>query len=249
MSSLAQLRAQISALEGTPGLAAGRLPDTAPLGVAAIDACLPWGGLPAGGLHEIAAERAAAPAAALAFAAFCLGRTARARSGPILWVSLADSLYPPGLAALGVPVERLLRVRPARTADLLWSLEEILRCPAVAGLLGEIEGLDFKAVRRLSLAARASGVPALLLNRGAALAAVLTRWQVASMPSESAVGVGAWRWRLTLAQCRGMAWCDADQAPQWQMEVQKATGTLGPVAHAHGVPVPAAEKMTAARRR
>jgi protein ImuA len=229
MNSIAQLRARIGALEGVP-IPSGA---AAPLGLRDIDAVLPWGGLPAGGLHEIRAERPDRPAAALGFAAFCLGRLARCRKGPLVWVRLGDELYAPGLAELGLPVERLLLVRPARAAETLWSLEEALRCRAVAGLLGDVHGLDFKAARRLSLATRASGVPALLFNHAAPLAAVLTRWRVAAVPSAAplGVGVGAANWRLTLERCRGMAGGDAEAAPHWQMEVKHATGGFGLVAH------------------
>ncbi len=232
MLTLAQLRHRISALEGAPDLASGHSPAAAPLGLAAIDAVLPWGGLPAGGLHEIRANDLRRPAPALGFAAFCLGRLALQRPGPIVWVSLRDDLYPPGLAGLGLPTDRLLLVRPARSSELLWSLEEVLRSAAVAGLVGDIDGLDFTAARRLSLATRASGVPALLLNRGPALAALLTRWRVSALPSESLFGkgVGLWRWSLTLARCRGIALVDDDQAPVWHVEVQDATGGFSLVA-------------------
>jgi protein ImuA len=99
----------------------------------------------------------------------------------------------------------------------------------VAGLLGELRGLDFTAARRLSLAARASGVPALLLNEAEPLAATLTRWQVAAAPSRSrmGIGVGEARWTVTLARCRGLATGESAQAPQWQVEVKDATGRLG----------------------
>ena len=225
MNRIAQLRARIGALEGLASLSARPDRPAVPLGCAPIDATLPWGGLPAGGLHEIRAARPDRPAAALGFAAFCLGRVALRRPGPLVWVSQGDGLYPPGLAGVGLPTERLLLVRPVRAAELLSALEDSLRCKAVAGLLGDIAQLDFTQARRLSLAAKASGVPALLLNRGDRLGAILTRWEIASLPSASplGVGVGAWRWRLTLERCRGLAGGDPEQAPQWQVEVKNAT--------------------------
>jgi protein ImuA len=222
MPDLAQLRARIGALEGLPCLTAGTPAESIPLGTAALDDCLPWGGLPAGGLHEIRAERAAAPGAALGFAAFCLGRLGSERPGRLLWLTLSDHLHPPGLAELGVPVERLLLVRPARSAELLWAAEEALRCRGVAGVLAEIHGADFKASRRLSLAARKSGVPGLLFNHGAILGPPLTRWLAAPLASEASVGVGPSRWRLRLARCRGMAAGDQERALQWDVEVKHA---------------------------
>ena len=226
----AQLRNQMRALEGLPSLTAGAGAASAPLGVAAIDDCLPWGGLPLGGLHEIRPERSAAPGAALGFAACLLGRVARERRGKLLWLTLSDQLYPAGLAGLGVPTERLLVVRPTRMADLLWAAEEGLRCKGVAGVLAELEGADFKSARRLSLAARGSGVPALLFNQKENLGAVLTRWQVGPAASEASVGLGPWRWRIALARCRGLATSEADQALKWVVEAKHAKGGFSLVA-------------------
>ena len=231
MPDLAQLRARIGALEGLPSLSAGAGAAGVKLGIAAIDDSLPWGGLPAGGLHEIRPERPAAPGAALGFAACLLGRMARERHGRLLWLTLSDHLYPPGLAALGVPTERLLLVRPTRSADLLWAAEEGLRCKGVAGLLAELDGADFKAARRLSLASRGSGVPAILFNQGEHLGAVLTRWQVAPASSEARVGVGPWRWKIGLTRCRGMAMSDEDQTLKWVVEAKHAKGGFSLVAH------------------
>ena len=222
MPDLAQLRARIGALEGLPSLTARTSGAAVPLGLAALDDCLPWGGLPTGGLHEIRAGRATIPGAALGFSGFCLGRMAAARPGRLVWLTLSDHLHPPGLADLGVPVDRVLLVRPARSAELLWAAEEVLRCRGVAGLLAETGAIDFKQARRLSLAARNSGVPGLLLNQGANLGPPLTRWQVSPVPSEATVGVGPWRWRLTLSRCRGMAASDLDRTLQWDVEVKHA---------------------------
>ena len=230
MPDLAQLRARIGALEGLPSLSAGCSAEAVPLGVAAIDDCLPWGGLAAGGLHEIRGASAGAAGAAQGFAAYLLGRLARQRRGRLMWLTLSDHLHVPGLAGLGVPVERLLLVRPPRPADLLWAAEEGLRCKGVAGLLADIDGADFRAARRLSLAARGSGVPGLLLNRGAALGPPLTRWQVGAAPSEASIGVGAWRWHLVLTRCRFMAAGEEDRALHWLVEAKHAKGGFSLVA-------------------
>ena len=230
MPDLAQLRDRVRALEGLPSLTAGAGAAAAPLGAAAIDDCLPWGGLPLGGLHEIRPTRPDARGAALGFAACLLGRVARQRHGRLLWLTLSDHLYPAGLAGLGVPTERLLVVRPPRQADLLWAAEEGLRCKGVAGVLAELAGADFTAARRLSLASRGSGVPGLLLNQGATLGAVLTRWEVAPAPSEATVGVGPWRWRIGLTRCRGMAMSIDDRTLKWVVEAKHAKGGFSLVA-------------------
>jgi protein ImuA len=99
----------------------------------------------------------------------------------------SGAVYGPGYAGLGLSPERLLTVTAAHRRDLLWAMEEALRCRAVGAVIGEVRGgdIDSVAVRRLSLAAAESGVLALLLRavppRDASTAA--TRWIVGAAPS------------------------------------------------------------------
>src|SRR4051812_9424723 len=106
MSDFRALRAKIAAIE------AGARPESESLafGEAAIDDCLPGGGLPLGRWHEIGGsgmevETAAAPAAFTALLAAPL-----ARRGEVVWVLRRDDLCAAGLFGLGLPPERLIQV-------------------------------------------------------------------------------------------------------------------------------------------
>jgi len=229
--SLSQLRARIAALEGV-GRAEGA--GVWPLGVAAIDAVLPWGGIPLGCLHEIAPvvqSDGLEDGAALGFAALWLGRLAEGLDKPVLWVAGDDDLYAPGLAALGLTPAKLVVVRPAKAAQALWAMEEGARCRGLAGVLGEVSGLAITAARRLQLAAQTSGVPILVINRGTPIASAVTRWKVGPAPSDGLAeeGVGPWRWRVELARCRGRGFGE-DAA--WLVEWGDETHCLGVVAPA-----------------
>jgi protein ImuA len=198
-----QLRQRLQALEKPAAL--NGAPGCLPLGVAGIDAAL-GGGLARGALHEIAAASEAHLAAATGFALglSCLswpGNRARHKAGHdgnnIFWIAedmaLAESGAPCGLGldAFLAP-ERLLTVAVAHRRDLLWAMEEALRCPAIAAAIGELRHGDIDAVatRRLSLAAAESGTLALLLRaqpaRDASTAA--TRWIVGAAPSSPEMG-------------------------------------------------------------
>jgi protein ImuA len=183
---IAQLRQSLRALQKPAGITDG--PGALPLGIAAIDAAL-GGGLARGALHEIAA--AGEPHVA-ATAGFALGL---APSGArLVWIAedmaLAESgaPYGPGLEAFGLRPERLLTVAAAQARDLMWAMEEALRCRAVDAVIGELRhgAIDPVAVRRLSLAAGTSGSLALLLRatppRDASTAA--TRWIVGAAPHD-----------------------------------------------------------------
>jgi protein ImuA len=212
--------------------------------LAALDAHLPGGGLALGCLHEIEGGRAewddgAASGFCLALLARLLGATPRAQ-GPVLWVSRWRDLYAPGLAAFGLDPGRLILVRAGGGMEVLWAMEEALRCPRVAAVVGEVEALERSAGRRLQLAAEAQGVTVFALRRrlrparrAAAPSAAATRWRI--MPAQAlhqasaqasagrlvsgrGTFLGRPRWQVELLRCRGAA------PGQWHLEWDDATG-------------------------
>jgi len=207
---LAALRRHVARLEGRASVQAHRRPISS--GHGSVDAALPWGGLPRGVLHEVFAGDARSSAAA-GFCTALLGRlapkgaTGGAGAAPLLWVRRDGRLHGPGLAAFGLDPARLIMARAERDREVLWAVEEGLRCPELAAVLGEVDQVSLFASRRLQLAAEATGVTALLL-RGAAgggerlpPSAAVTRWRVTPAPGPSR-RIEAPRWRLELLRCR-----------------------------------------------
>ena len=198
------LRARLRALER-----GGRAP--LPLGAPALDAAL-GGGLAMGRLHEVAG---AEDGAAAGFCAVLLGRLAAASGKPVLWCGGGD-LYAPGLGAFGLDPGAVILALAAGRAELLWAIEEGLRCRGLAAVLGEADKVDLAAGRRLQLAAEAGGATGLLLGRprdASASGITVTRWRVAPAP-------GGPHWRVELLRCRGGA------PGSWLMEWDDATGDL-----------------------
>lgn len=188
-----QLRQRLQALQRTAGIADGAR--ALPLGIGTIDAAL-GGGLARGALHEIAAPSEAHLAAATGFVLGLSASSCDGRSCRLLWIAEDMALgesgapYGPGLDTFGLAPERLLTVAAARPHELLWAMEEALRCRAVRAVIGEVRhgAIDMVALRRLSLAAAASGALALLL-RGAPsseASTAATRWIVGAAPSTAA---------------------------------------------------------------
>lgn len=202
------LRRAISAIErgeappeasGDFPVAGGASPARLPLGVAPVDQAL-GGGLLMGGLHEVSA--AAADAGVLG--AFVLGLAARAvaaRRRPLLLVQQdlvpweAGAFYAPGLAAFGLCPGAVLVVRVRRPQDVLFVMEEGLKCDGLAAVLGEVASPlpdALTATRRLSLAARGRGVLGLLARHTAAAepCAAVSRWRLSPLPSPAPDGFG-----------------------------------------------------------
>jgi protein ImuA len=205
---LTALRRAIGAMEPAAGAAGDG--GAVPVGPAPIDGVL-GGGLTLGCLHEIAAPREAAVAAATAFA---LALAARGPERAVVWVAedfgLAESGVPygPGLDDLGLAPERLVTVAAAKARDVLWVMEEALGCGGIGAVIGEIRGsrgIDLTASRRLSLAAGRRLNLALLLRTepGAEASAAVTRWIVGPAPSVApGRATGPPRLALTLARNR-----------------------------------------------
>src|SRR5437764_25128 len=121
-------------------------------------------GLARGALHEILGAGGDEEDGALA-AAFGAGILGRLVAGMVLWCLPRPDLYGSGLAAHGLDPRRLVLVQAPRDAEILWAMEEGLRAPGIAAVVGEIGALAAVASRRLQLAAERSGVTALLLRR------------------------------------------------------------------------------------
>jgi len=154
------------------------------------------GGLACGALHELAPATSMHMAATSGFAIALAARASAAR-GEVLWIAPdfarteAGAPYGPGLALFGIELARLLVVRVPRAVDVLWAMEEALRCPALACVVAELDGegaeADLTATRRLSLAARdglsggCSGLGLLIRHRATPMpSAASTRWQIAA---------------------------------------------------------------------
>ena len=185
-------------------------------GLQAIDACLP-SGLPCGALHEVLGhgpdtEHGTHPSLLIA------GLLARHDADrPVLWAMQRGDLFPPGLAAVGLHPRRLILVEGG--AEVLAVMEEALRHPGLAAVVGEVEGrLGLTASRRLQLAAESSGVPAFAIRRSRrfddpallAPSAAASRWRVAALPSALSSALssaeaalpGRAVWRVELLRCR-----------------------------------------------
>ncbi len=184
--------AQIEAQANRGERAARRLPLSR-----ALDPAL-GGGLADNALHEIAPAEPADGAAATGFALALAARFLKRRSSAALFVGEGfashetGALYGPGLAAHGLPLSRLVFVQAPDAEAALWAMEEALKSGAPAAVIGEVwslKGYSLAASRRLLLAARKGGTPALIVLASAygqadrLSSAAETRFEIAAAPS------------------------------------------------------------------
>ena len=169
-----------------PGVAPCHKP--LPFGLAALDSCLPEGGLCCAALHEIVPAAHAFPAT-LGFLTAIFGRLAYSppTQGGTVFLVLPTygfgpygRLYGHGLHALGFDPASIVLVKTRHRKDTLWAIEEAVRSGAPAAVAGVIDKLDLKASQRLHLFATAAGLPLFLIRPAHNLesSAAATRWRV-----------------------------------------------------------------------
>ena len=200
---LDQLRARIAQIEGV-----ARPRAVVPFGLAEIDRELPGGGIATGALHDIAGSpELADDASATIFLAGILARI----EGPVFWCLRWRDLFAPALHLAGLHPDRVIHVEAGSDTNVLLAMEECLRQPGLAGVVGEVAKYSTTASKRLQLAAEGSGVGAFVFRRasrpdqaGEGTAAV-TRWRITAAPSED-LGIpslGRARWNVALERVRG----------------------------------------------
>ena len=185
--------------------------------IAQIDAALPGGNLPLAAIHEFMSAGANDGAAAAGFM-FGLLNSVMADQGYALWITKSRILFPHGIASFGIDPDRIIFITVRRDQEVLWVMEEALRCKSLTAAIAEISDTDLTATRRLQLATEASGVTGFLLRqnpRNTGTSACTTRWRVQAAPSiahDGLPGVGHPCWQVELVKAR------SGQPGSWTVE-------------------------------
>lgn len=161
------------------------------------------------------------------------------KEAPILWVQDRVTRLESGAPYLhGLPVRlhktALIQVSVSRAQDVLWALEEGLRCESLRAVIGEIWGdpkaLSFTATKRLVMRSEASNLPCWLVRRGATanLSAARDRWRLKSLPSNAHPhdqhAPGDPRWQAELFRTR------RGKPATWEVHYERAADRLNLVA-------------------
>ena len=177
------------------------------VGLVPVEAAFPNGIFPVGAVHELVCANAGQAAASEGFVGGLLSVLMQ-NGGACLWVGLSQSVFAPALSAFGIEPHRVIFLNLLRDEEVLWVMEEALKCMGLAAVIGEVSALDFKQSRRLQLATEQSKVPGFVLRNASGKlgsTACAARWQVKPLPSETVnglPGLGLPRWQVELLKVR-----------------------------------------------
>ena len=130
-------------------------------GFEALDQILTNRGLKQGSLIEWVSDGEGSGAAMLALTV--VAHLLR-EDGALVVIDQIGEFYPVAAAALAIPLDRTVVVRPETRMAALWAWEQSLRCPGVAVTFGWIDAMDDRVLRRLQLAAETGGGLGFLLR-------------------------------------------------------------------------------------
>jgi protein ImuA len=126
----------------------GRVVET---GYPALSAELPGGGWPVGALVDLLVQQAGVGELRLLRPA--LGVVG---NRPVAFVQPPHQLDGLGLSYIGLPIGQVLCVKARKTADALWSAEQILRAGSCSALIFWAQYAQASSLRRLHLAAQSA---------------------------------------------------------------------------------------------
>lgn len=177
------------------------------MGLGQLENAFPNGVFPKGAVHEFCSENREQLAATCGFIGGVLSHLMGTKE-ICIWVSTARIFFPSAAKAFGVEPDRIIFVSMTREWEVLWAVEEALKCKGIAIVVAELQEMDFVQSRRLQLAVEKSRATGLILRnnpRRIGATACVARWQVTSLPSvmdEGMPGVGTPRWQVTLLKVR-----------------------------------------------
>ncbi|HEX8561605.1 MAG TPA: hypothetical protein VF676_01380 [Flavobacterium sp.] len=198
-----QLQAKINAMQGL-GKPSG-MPATN--GFAPFSDAFPSGAFPMGALHEFVSYEPADAASTSGFITALAGIFMKS-GGLSLWIGSERKIFPLGLKPFGLEPDRVIFIKTPKHKDMLWTIEEALKCESLTAVIGEIKELSFTESRRLQLAVERSGVNCFIHRfrpRAENALACTTRWKitpVASQPDDNLPGVGHSCWDVQLIKVK-----------------------------------------------
>lgn len=176
-------------------------------GLGIIEKSFAKGKFPFGALHEFISYTREHAASTNGFITGILS-TLMQHSGPCLWISNKRTIFPPALKLFDIAPERMIFIDLFRNKEILWTIEEALKCESVAAVIGELGELSFNESRRFQLAIEKSCVTGFIHRfkpHSENPVACISRWKVTSIASyipDSLPGVGFPKWHVQLTKVR-----------------------------------------------
>ena len=210
---ISQLKKDILALQGFRPL----LHQHSRIELGTINHSFPNSQFPLGVNHEFICNNNESLTASSGFIAGILSSLLQ-KGGAVVWISSSHTIFPPALLSYGINPAQIIFIRLRNRNQVLWTIEEALKCEGLTAVVGEPSFIDLAISRRLQLATEQSGVTGFLLRtkqQTLNTTACTCRWQIHPLQSETEdglPGVGFPRLKVELLKVR------SGRPGKWELE-------------------------------
>lgn len=201
---ITQLKKDILRLEGFKSPAKGKKLN---FGLGMLENAFPYGVFPDAAVHEFLCDGEEDAAATNGFLATLLSILMQ-NGQSCIWISPFPQVFPPALKNFGIHPDRIIFVQLRRDRDILWAMEEALKCSGLSAVIAELQELTFAQSRRLQLAVENNQITGFVLrkdNKKISTTACVARWRISHLPSFSEKdlpGVGFPQWQVELLKVK-----------------------------------------------
>ena len=177
------------------------------LALAPLRYAFPGSSFPTAAVHEFITDSKETSTATSGFVAGMLTSLMK-KSGATMWISTSRKIFPPALKLFGIEPDQFIFVDLQKEKDVMWAMDEALKCDALTAVVAEMQDLSFTESRRLQLAVERSRVTGFVLRtnpKKISTTACVSRWKIASALTEQIdglPGIGFPQWKVELLRMR-----------------------------------------------
>ena len=171
-----------------------------------IAAAFPNGVFPFAALHEFFYYTPEEATVSAAFVSALLSSRGY-KEQRIVWIGTSQKIFPPALKWFGILPHQVLFLYVKKEKDVLWAIQEALKCSSLAAVICELPEIDLTTSRRFQLAIEEAGVGCFILRNRPKnlLTTAVSRWHIQPLHSiieDDFPGLGHPRWRVNLLKVR-----------------------------------------------
>jgi protein ImuA len=201
---ISRLKREILPLEG---LGIHRRESAMGIGLDFMSEAFPQSQFPLGAVHELICDGAEAVSSTAGFTSGILAGLMK-NGGVAVWIGNSPTLFPPALKTFGIPPNQVIFIDLKKEKDILWAMEEALKCATLSAVIGEIPELSFNHSRRFQLTVEQSKTTGFILRSNPRILtpnSCVARWKIKPLPSSNEFclpGIGHPVWHVDLQKIR-----------------------------------------------
>jgi protein ImuA len=177
------------------------------LGLEFMNVAFWQGQFPLNAVHELISEGAEALSSTAGFISALLSGL-MINGGVAVWIGNSPNLFPPALQAFGIRPDQIIFIDLKKEKEMLWAMEEALKCGALSAVIGEIADFSFTHSRRFQLAVEQSKTTGFIIRNNPRTPipnSCIARWKISPLPTsneDGLPGISHPIWKIDLQKIR-----------------------------------------------